>query len=540
MNDIDKMVNGGGSPQLDAEVEQELAAALEGQSVEQLMEQAAGATHAVEAEAGAEAGAEPKDAPAPHFDAELKRGRILRIDRDDVFVELAGLDGRLQAVVPLRQFDRPPRPGSIMEFVVDRIDEQEGLIHLSREGAISAATWEHLTKGAVVEARVTGANKGGLELEMVGGIRAFMPASQVDWGHVEDLQPFVGQKLHALVHDVDRRARKVIISRRRFLEHEKERNRLRTWATLAEGQSVSGKVTSLMPYGAFVDLGGVDGLLHITDMSYARIRKPEEVVKVGDEVQVVVLKLDQEKKRVRLGLKQTQADPWEAVEGTIHQGAQVSGTVQRIADFGAFVEIMPGVEGLLPASEVSWRRNARVADEVQVGQALRLAVIALDLENRRVTLSLKQAQGDPWMGAEHKFASGSIVEGKVKSTTDFGAFVELEPGVEGLVHISALSHQRVAAVEDVVKVGEVRQFRVLDVDEEKHKISLSIKALDESAPAAEERPERSANPRGARTGGFGGGGRGGNFGGGGGGKASPLKLPKSLMGPTRKLKGGIE
>jgi len=536
MNEIENMLSKDAEiPQLESEVEKELSDALNGQSVEQYMDKVSSdqSESMTPDEEAAQAQSAPTDPEKKEgaggeqqqqeesFKVQLKRGRISSVRNEDVFVDFAGEDSRLQGVVPLKQFDRPPRPGSIMDFVVERIDESEGLIHLSREGAVSTATWEHLTKGASVEARVVGSNKGGLELEMVGRIRAFMPASQVDVGHVDDLDQFIGQKIQATVSEIDRRGKRVIISRRRYLEQEKARASKRIWSTLEEGKVVKGKVTSLVQYGAFVDIGGVDGLLHITDMSYARVRKPDDIVKVGDEIDVQVLKLDHEKKRVRLGLKQTMADPWDAIEGKINVGDQITGTVVRIADFGAFIEIEPQIEGLLPASEISWRRNAKVSDEVSAGQSLRLAVIAADFEKRRITLSLKQSQGDPWVGAEHKFARDSVIEGTVKSTTEFGAFIEVEAGVEGLVHISELANQRVNVVEDVVKVGETHKFRVLEIDEEKRKLSLSIRAVEN--PVREEGDRQQRGRRSDR-----------------GPAKSTLKLPKGLLGPRGPLKGGIE
>ena len=503
---------------VDEQLQREIDAAMGGQSVAELMSQpeAASVPEAAEAQAQAEGdGAPASGGEKKRIEHEIRRGRISGVRDEDVFVELAGAAGKMQGVVPLKQFERPPRVGSIMDFVVDKIDEAEGLVHLSREGAISTATWAQLDKGAIVEARVVATNKGGLELELVGRIRAFMPASQVDLHHVDDLEPLVGQKIVAKVHDVDRRAKKVVLSRRQYLEEEKARKRAQLWKEIEVGQERDGVVTSIADYGVFVDIGGTDGLVHVTDLSYTHVPRPADVVKVGQPVRVKVLKLDEEKKRISLGMKQVTPDPWEGLPTRVKVGDQVGGRVVRTAPFGAFVEVEPGVEGLLPISELSWRRVNKVEDEVKVSDTLRLAVIAFDPEKRRLTLSLKQAQGDPWIGASRKYENGTVHQATVKSVTDFGAFVELEPGVEGLVHISELSPRRVDKVEDVAPVGSTHEVRVLEIDEDQRRVRLSIKAVlhppeerkpaEQPAPdpkaAAKRKPVKPGNLRGGITGG---------------------------------------
>jgi len=428
---------------------------------------------------------------------EMRRGRISAIRGEDVFVDLPGDTGKLQGVVPLAQFERNPRIGAIMDFVLDHVDEAQGLIYLSREGAISRATWQQLQRGAVAEARVIGSNKGGLELEMVGGIRAFMPASQIDTHHVDDLSSFTSQKLTGIVQEIDRRSKKVVLSRRQYLEQEAARKKQALLQALAEGETRAGKVTSLTKFGAFVDLGGVEGLVHVSDMSYSHIDKPSDVVEPGQEVNVKVLGIDKEKERISLGLKQVQPDPWESIEARYPVGSQVEGKIVRTANFGAFVELEPGVEGLLPMSEMSWRRVNKAEEVVQRGDKLWMKVISLDPANRKLSLSLKQAQGDPWVGAERKYSVGSWVEGTVRSTTDFGAFVELEPGVEGLVHISELAPHRVKQVTDIVQPGETKPCRVLEVDEENRKVRLSLKS-DEQTQAAQQQAKQHGDQQGQK------------------------------------------
>lgn len=469
----------------DPALEREIADALGGKSVEELM------AESERAEAAQAQDAPPTDeAGHPDLRHEVRRGRIAAIRGDDVFVELTGDSSKMQGVVPSTQFERAPRLGSIMDFVVDHVDEKQGLIFLSREGAINRATWEQLQRDAVVEARVVAKNKGGLELEMPGGIAAFMPASQIDLHHVDDLEVFVGQKLEAIVQEIDRKSKKVVLSRRHLLVDRQAKNKEKLLSELKVGQVREGKVSNIVDFGAFVDLGGIDGLVHVSDMSYSHVDKPKDVLKAGQAVTVKVLKIDLENQRISLGLKQVEPDPWENIQDKVKVGDQISARVVRNAAFGAFIEVEPGVEGLLPISEISWKRIHKPDEVVRQGDVLKLAVIGVELAKKRITLSLKQAQGDPWTGAEHKFAKESLVEGKVIGTTEFGAFIELETGVEGLVHISELADRHVAQVTDVLNVGDTRQFRVLDISEDDRKVRLSLKAVDKSAGPSHQQTDR--------------------------------------------------
>eukprot|EP00752_Nemacystus_decipiens_P015891 g14199.t1 len=459
-----------------ADIDAEVNAALGDQSIGDLIDQA-------EAEEKAKAKEEEEA-----FHHELRRGRISAIRGEDVFIDVTGETGKLQGVVPLQQFDRPPRLGSIMDFVVDHVDEAQGLMFLSREGAISRTTWDTIHKGSVVEARVTGHNKGGLELELVGNIRAFMPASQVDLHHVEDFEPYVGQKLEATVTEVDRKHKKVMLSRRSHLEHVRKSSKEKLLKTLEVGAILDGKVSNVVDYGAFIDIGGVDGLCHVSDLSYQHVTKPGDVVKPGDAVQVKVLKIDRDKGRIALGVKQVQPDPWDTATAGISAGAEVTGTVTRTANFGAFIAIGEGVEGLLPISEISWKRIGKCEDVISVGQSLRLKVLTFDPKKKKMSLSLKQIGGDPWADAVAKFAEDSWVQGKVVSTRDFGAFVELEEGVEGLVHISELADGRVKNVSDIVNVGDEKNFRIKSIDTDKRKLALSLRK--DSGPRGGDRGGR--------------------------------------------------
>jgi len=466
-------------------IDDEVNQAMAGQTMDDLVSTPADAPQAeaeqgTNADSGTDESTDSGNAPAAEpkqFTTQMMRGRIAAIRGEDVFVDLQGED-KLQGVVPLRQFDRAPRVKAIMDFVVDSIDEAKGLVYLSREGAVSRSTWEQLTKGATVEARCVAHNKGGLQLEMVGGIQAFMPASHIDVRHVNDLEQFVGQKLTAIVQEIDRKSKRVILSRRDHLIATREQAKAKAMENLAVGDEVDATISRLMDYGAFADIGGVDGLIHISDLSHSHINNASDVVKVGQSVRVKVLKIDPAKGRIALGIKQAQPDPWESVASQFSPGSTVDATVTRAMDFGAFIQLAEGIEGLCPIAELSWSRVHKVEDVVKAGDHVRVKVLNIDPARKRMTLSLKEAAGDPWMGAEAKYPAGELVEATVKTTTDFGAFVEIEPGIEGLVHISELDNRHVQTVTEVVNVGDVKQFKVVEMDETARKAKLSLKQAD--------------------------------------------------------------
>ncbi len=341
------------------------------------------------------------------------------------------------------------------------------------------ASWETLEVGQVVEGRVTALNTGGLELS-INGIRAFMPISQIEMYRVEDLGPYVNTKLTAKVMEIKSKGRlsSVVISRRQVLEEEMTKIREETLGQLKEGQAVKGVVKSLMPYGAFVDIGGVDGLLHISDMSWLRVEDPGTIVKEGQNVEVMILKINPETKKISLGLKQVAPDPWLGVEMRYPVNEIVAGRITRLTDFGAFAELEPGVEGLVPMSELSFERRIKHASSVvKSGDVIKLRVLSVDPEKKRISLSLKRVGDDPWTGALARWPVDSVVDGIVTRITDFGAFVEITPGVEGMVHISEMSDKRINSVKQAVQEGQTVKAKVLSVDEERRRISLSMKAL---------------------------------------------------------------
>ena len=323
---------------------------------------------------------------------EYKTGVIVAVHGGDVFVEFGP---KSQGVCPLDQFTEPPQAGERAQFIIERFDENEGLLILSREGVMRKAEWESLDVGQHVEARCTGTNKGGLEMELAHH-KAFMPAGHVDLRHIEDLSVFVGEKIPCEIIELDRQRGRIILSRRVHLEVERARLREELLEKLEEGQTVPAVITSIQNYGAFADLGGIDGLIHISDLSYQRIHHPSEVVKEGDQVNVKILKIDREQDPVRigLGLKQTLEDPYAAEVGKLEVGAMVSGRVTKLMPFGAFVELSPGVEGLIHISELSHERIQRVSSVVKPDEVVTVKILSVDANQRRIGLSLRAARAE--------------------------------------------------------------------------------------------------------------------------------------------------
>jgi small subunit ribosomal protein S1 len=318
----------------------------------------------------------------------MKKGKVYRVHGPNVFIELPG--GRTQGVLPLEMFpEGAPAPGTEVEVSIEGVDP-DGLLRLSRKGAAVTADWSTVAVGQTVEARVTATNKGGLSVE-VNGIRGFMPISQIDLYRVEDAAPFVNQRLLCLVTEVDPVERNLIVSRRALLEKEREENREKIWNQLAEGQVRDGIVRSVRDFGAFVDLGGVDGLVHVSEMSWTRVKNAADVVQPGQKVKVVVLKIDHEKRKVGLGMKQLEASPWDSVSMNYPPGTTVKGKVTRTMEFGAFVELEPGIEGLIHISELAPQRVFRVTDVVKPGQEVEVKILTVDPQQRRISLSLKAA-----------------------------------------------------------------------------------------------------------------------------------------------------
>jgi len=431
----------------------------------------------------------------------VRKGRVIAIHDADIFVDMGG---KSQGLLPVEQFGGKALPavGDTVEVTIEGYDRTDGLLLLSRQGAVQAATWAKLEEGSIVEGRVTGHNKGGLELD-INGIKGFMPISQISFDRIEsdELGTYVNQRLRCQVVEIHRDEKALVVSRRDVLRQEEQQAREQAFEELTEGQVVHGTVKTIMPYGVFVDIGGIDGLVHISDMSHSRVEDPSELVKEGQQLEVMVLKIDQETKKIGLGLKQIMPDPWTNVESKFPVDTVVSVRIVKLMEFGAFAELEPGVEGLIPISEMSFQKRINHPREVvSEGEIVKVRVLKVDPQAGRISLSIKQVGDDPWMGASVRWPADSVAEGTVTRIAEFGAFVELTPGVEGLIHVSELSDTRVNRVSDIVKESQQVKAKVLEVDEERRRISLSIKQLAEmpdytGAATGQEEPPRPAKKR---------------------------------------------
>jgi small subunit ribosomal protein S1 len=328
-----------------------------------------------------------------------------------------------------------------------------------------------------VEGRVVEVVKGGLAVDV--GVKAFLPGSQVDLRPVKNLASMVGQTIRSKVIKLNRRRGNVVLSRRSVLEEEREEKKKHTLQVLAEGMVLTGTVKNITDYGAFIDLGGIDGLLHVTDMSWGRVGHPSEIFQVGDQVEVVVLHFDRETGRVSLGYKQKSSDPWERVEKTYAAGTKTRGKVVSLTNYGAFIELEPGVEGLVHVSEMSWTRRVRHPSKlVNVGDEVEVIVLDVNRAAKRISLGMKQVEPDPWATIEERYRPGTRVVGRVRNLTDFGAFIELEPGVDGLLHISDMSWTRsVGHPSEILKKGQELETQILNLDRENKRISLGLKQV---------------------------------------------------------------
>jgi len=410
--------------------------------------------------------------------------QVVAIDGEDVIVN-AGL--KSEAIIPLRQFmdeqgNVEINVGDDVEVALDAVEDGSGETRLSREKAKRARAWKVLETaydaGETVTGQISGKVKGGFTVDL-GHIRAFLPGSLVDIRPVRDTTYLEGKDLEFKVIKLDPRRNNVVVSRRAVVEEEYSAEREALLEKLQEGQQLKGIVKNLTDYGAFVDLGGIDGLLHITDMAWRRVKHPSEVVNVGDEIEVKVLKFDRERNRVSLGLKQLGEDPWEAIGRRYPEGSRVVGRVTNITDYGAFVEIEEGVEGLVHVSEMDWtNKNVNPAKVAAIGDEVEVMILDIDEERRRISLGMKQCQPNPWDEFAAKYNKGDRVVGGIKSITDFGIFVGLEGGIDGLVHLSDLSWNETGeeAIRDFQK-GEEVEAVVLSVDPERERISLGVKQL---------------------------------------------------------------
>jgi small subunit ribosomal protein S1 len=425
---------------------------------------------------------------APPGEGELLQGHVLKVTDKEVIVDFGF---KSEGLVPIEQFPRVDgkvnlQPGDVIDVVVDRAGvDPEGYILLSHEKAVKLRAWATLERaqeeGLLVSGRVLSRTKGGLIVDV--GVEAFMPGSQIDVRPVYNLDAFVGQDIPVRVVKVNRRRGNVVISRKLAVEAEVTQRRSSVLEQISEGSVLTGVVKNLTEYGAFVDLGGIDGLLHVSDMSYGRVTHPAEVVHVGDEISVKVLKFDKNRERISLGMKQVAPDPWETVEERYVHGTRVIGRVVSVTDYGSFVELEPGVEGLIHISEMTWsRRMKHPSKVVHVGDEVESVVLEVKSKDRRVSLGIKQLEADPWTTVASRYSIGSVVEGRVRKLSDFGAFIEIEEGIDGLVHISDLSWtKRVKHPSELLKKGQVVQAVILNIDAPNRRLSLGVKQLQPDA-----------------------------------------------------------
>jgi len=411
------------------------------------------------------------------------RGRVLQIVSGVVMLDLGY---KSDGIIPAEQFTdeelKALKPGDELEVFLEKAEDSNGNLLLSREKAKKMQVWDDLNRayqtGAAIKGRVLSAIKGGLTVD-IGGVEAFLPGSQIDTKPVQNLNQMVGQVLDLKIIKMNSGRGNIVLSRRALIELTQNAKKEETLAALAEGQVISGVVKNVTEYGAFVDLGGIDGLLHVTDMSWGRVNHPSEVFKVGDRIEVVVLKYDREKQKVSLGFKQKTQDPWLSVAGQYPAGSRVRGKVVSLAEYGAFVELELGVEGLVHVSEMSWTQKVKHPSKlVAIGDVVEAQVLSVDPLGKRISLGMKQVEPNPWQSIGERFPIGSVIEGKVKTITDFGAFIGIEEGIDGLVHISDLSWTKhVKNPSDMLKKGQKTKAVVLSIDPQKERISLGLKQL---------------------------------------------------------------
>ena len=425
---------------------------------------------------------------APPAADEVLQGTVLSITAKDVIVDFGY---KSEGLVPIEQFQGPGgevtvQPGDPVDVMIDHAGEQpEGYVLLSHTRAARLRIWDNLEKAyqeqLVISGRVLGRVKGGLAVDV--GIKAFMPGSQADPRPVHNLDSLVGQDIPVKIIKLNRRRGNVVVSRKTAVEEEITVRKTATLEHLAEGSVVTGTVKNLTEYGAFIDLGGIDGLLHVTDISYGRVTHPSEMLHVGEDITVKVLKFDRAKERVSLGIKQLGPDPWETVAERYPVNTKVIGRVVNVTDYGAFVELEPGVEGLIHISEMTWsRRMKHPSKVVKPGDQVEAVILEVHSRDRRISLGLKQLEPNPWTTIDTRYSVGSVVEGRVRNMTDFGAFIEIEEGIDGLVHVSDLSWtKRVKHPSEILKKGQTVQAVILNIDSASHRLSLGIKQLQPDA-----------------------------------------------------------
>ncbi|MCK4412748.1 MAG: 30S ribosomal protein S1 [Candidatus Eisenbacteria sp.] len=416
-------------------------------------------------------------------EGEVLKGHVLKVDESDVLVDIGF---KSEGIIPIDEFGDAEsiKVGDEIDVFLERIEDDHGLVVLSKQRADFVKVWDRVReaaeKGEVVEGRLVKKIKGGVVVDLF-GVEAFLPGSQIALRQPQSIESLMSQTLEFKIIKLNKRRRNIVVSRRLVLEEERERAKTMILKELAVEQIREGYVKNITDFGAFIDLGGIDGLLHITDMSWGRIRHPSEVVSVGDKVKVKVLSFDPERERISLGIKQLTEYPWERVDEKYPVGSKVNGRVVSITEYGAFVELERGVEGLIHISEMSWTKHIRHPSKIlSEAQEIECMVLKVDKEHERISLGLKQVEPDPWLTLDERYPVNSIVTGKVRNLTNFGAFVELEDGIDGLVHISDMSWtRRIGHPSEMLKKGDTVTVRVLSLDKSNRRVSLGLKQVQD-------------------------------------------------------------
>jgi len=412
----------------------------------------------------------------------IVKGRVLEIRPREVLIDIGY---KSEGAIPISEFEDVSdlEVGDEVEVLLVRLENEEGTVILSKERAAYRQNWEKIVKvfqgDGLIKGKVKAVVKGGLTVNI--GVEAFLPGSQIDIVPPKDLQQFVGNTYDFKIVKINDDRKNVVLSRRELIEQERAEKRQRFMDTIKVGDTVKGTVKNLTDFGAFIDLDGMDGLLHITDMTWGRLGHPSELVKVGQELEVVVLDINKEKERVSLGLKQTQKNPWEETEQRFPVGSHVKGKVTNLVPYGAFVEIEEGVEGLIHVSELSWtKRITRPSDVLTVGQEVEAVVLGVNKDEQKISLGVRQLEPNPWDEIEHRYQIGKQVKGVVRNMTAYGAFVELEEGIDGMIHVSDMSWTRkINHPSEMLKKGDEVEAVVIDIDKQNQRISLGMKQLDE-------------------------------------------------------------
>src|SRR5690348_2969508 len=418
-------------------------------------------------------------------EGEILRGTVIAVGKDYAIVDVGY---KSEGQVPLEEFRTADgqigvKPGDVVDVLLESRENDAGMCVLSKEKADRFKVWDEISaaceRDELIEGTITARVKGGLSVTIRGGVKAFLPGSQVDLRPIRNLDKLIGQTYQFKVIKFNKKRGNIVLSRRVLLEKERDEMKAKTLETLQEGMTVKGTIKNITEYGAFVDLGGIDGLLHITDMSWGRVNHPSEVFQVGDEVLVKVLKYNAETERVSLGLKQTQEDPWNHAEEAYPPGKKVRGKVMSITDYGAFIELEPGVEGLIHVSEMSWTKKVKQPSKLlEPGQEIECQVLEVDAKSKRISLGLKQLEPDPWSLFTEKYRPGDKIAGKVRSLTDYGVFVGIEEGVDGMVHKSDLSWTvKVNNPADLYHKNDDVEAIILSINHDEKKVSLGIKQL---------------------------------------------------------------